>query len=108
MVFALFRQDTRRSGGTNVSEQTKVALITGASQGLGLSLATGLAERGWRLVIDGRDPERLDRASAHLGEAGARDVTAVAGDVTDAVHRAQLADAVARFGGVDVVVNNAS
>ncbi len=38
---------------------TKVAIVTGASRGLGHALAAGLAEQGWRLVIDARDPVAL-------------------------------------------------
>jgi NAD(P)-dependent dehydrogenase (short-subunit alcohol dehydrogenase family) len=80
-----------------------VALITGGSAGLGLALTAALAERGWTVVTDGRDPERLVRATEGL--AG---VVPVAGDVTDATHRAQLADAVERAGGLDLLVHNAS
>lgn len=76
-----------------------VALVTGGSAGLGLALATELAGRGWRLVLDARDPERLTRAAGGLGEV-------VAGDVTDPAHRARLAEAVGP--GLDLLVNNAS
>jgi len=78
------------------------ALITGGSAGLGLALATGLAERDWDVVITGRDEARLSDAARHLG---AR-VTAVAGDVTDAQHRAALV--AAADDGLDLLVNNAS
>ncbi|MGH2947622.1 MAG: SDR family NAD(P)-dependent oxidoreductase, partial [Solirubrobacteraceae bacterium] len=42
------------------------ALITGASRGLGLALARELAQRGWRLVVDARGGEALERARAEL------------------------------------------
>jgi len=80
---------------------TRTALITGASRGLGRALATALSDRGWRLVVDGRDPARLAEAAASL--AG---VTAVAGDVADPGHRAALAEAVGPR--LDLLVNNAS
>jgi NAD(P)-dependent dehydrogenase (short-subunit alcohol dehydrogenase family) len=75
-----------------------VAIITGASRGLGRALATGLAGAGWQLVIDGRDAEAL-------AEVGA--TTAVPGDVTDPAHRADLIAAARWLGGVDLLVNNA-
>jgi NAD(P)-dependent dehydrogenase (short-subunit alcohol dehydrogenase family) len=81
-------------------------VITGASQGLGLELARALADDGWELVIDARRADRLDRAVADLSTR--THVVAVAGDVTDPVHRAALADAAARVGPVHLLVNNAS
>lgn len=84
----------------------RVALVTGASRGLGLALAHGLADRGWHLIIDGRDDGTLDSARSAL--AGRTRVTAVRGDVADAAHRAELAAAVERAGRLDLLVNNAS
>lgn len=83
---------------------TRTALITGASRGLGHALATALAARGWRLVVDGRDAARLDIAVAAFPHPDR--VTAVPGDVTDPRHRAALAAAVGP--GLDLLVNNAS
>src|SRR5438552_3031890 len=88
------------------TENTHTALITGASRGLGLALATALAGRGWRLIIDARGAEALEAARAAL--AGKTQVTAIAGDVTDPSHRAALAQAAAAAGGLDALVNNAS
>ena len=65
-----------------------VAVITGASQGLGLALATDLAAAGWSLVVDARDAGRLETAVAALP--GGPHV-AVPGDVTDSWHRGALA-----------------
>ena len=42
----------------------KVAIVTGASRGLGLALARSLSERGWRLVVDARDGRALEGPSA--------------------------------------------
>jgi NAD(P)-dependent dehydrogenase (short-subunit alcohol dehydrogenase family) len=83
-----------------------VALITGASAGLGLALAHGLADRGWALVIDARGAEALKDAADAL--AARTDVVPLAGDITDADHRADLVDAVAGLGRLDLLVNNAS
>lgn len=76
------------------------AIITGASRGLGLALATGLAEQGWSLVVDARSPADLADAAGWIGG----DVTALAGDIRDPVHRAALVEAA---GEVDLLVNNA-
>ncbi|HTI33742.1 MAG TPA: SDR family NAD(P)-dependent oxidoreductase, partial [Miltoncostaea sp.] len=71
----------------------RVAVITGASRGLGRALAEELSWRGWRLVVDARDGARLRAAVEALPLP--RRVTAIAGDVADAAHRRALADAVA-------------
>jgi NAD(P)-dependent dehydrogenase (short-subunit alcohol dehydrogenase family) len=81
----------------------RVAIITGASRGLGLALARELAGRGWRLVIDARGQDDLKRAARELQESA--DVHALAGDVTDAAHRQALTHAAGR---IDLLVNNAS
>jgi NAD(P)-dependent dehydrogenase (short-subunit alcohol dehydrogenase family) len=83
-----------------------VAIVTGASQGLGLALAEALARSGWRLVIDARRSDRLQAAAARLS--ALTTVIAVPGDVADPLHRATLAGAAADLGTVRVVVNNAS
>jgi NAD(P)-dependent dehydrogenase (short-subunit alcohol dehydrogenase family) len=81
-----------------------LAVITGASRGLGLALARALAREGFGLVIDARGAEDLRRAADELS--GLTEVVAVSGDVADPAHRAVLiASAQAR---IDVLVNNAS
>ena len=77
-----------------------VALVTGASRGLGRALAHALADCGWRLVVDARNPGDLGAALP--------DAVVVAGDVTDPRHRDALAAAVGAFGRLDLLVNNAS
>ncbi|MEP6641533.1 MAG: SDR family oxidoreductase [Gaiellales bacterium] len=83
-----------------------IALITGASRGLGLALAQELAERGHGLVIDARGAEALEEARSAL--ARCTNVTAIAGDVADPAHRAELVAAAARMGDLRLLVNNAS
>lgn len=83
-----------------------VALVTGASRGLGHALATALAQRGWHLVLDARDPGPLTAAADEL--ARVTRVTALPGDVADPAHRSALAAAVEQAGGLDLLVNNAS
>ena len=84
-----------------------VAIVTGASQGLGRALAEELAHDGWDLVVDARHQDALERASAALRRHGGR-VVAIAGDVVDPVHREALVAAATELGGVDLLVNNAS
>ena len=88
----------------------RVAVITGASQGLGLELAKSLAADGWSLVIDGRRADPLADAAAVLQQAAIEGATVVAvpGDVADAAHRTELAAAARRLGPLQLVVNNAS
>jgi NAD(P)-dependent dehydrogenase (short-subunit alcohol dehydrogenase family) len=86
-----------------------VAIVTGASRGLGEALATGLARSGWSVVVDGRDPLTLEAAAARIGAEATADarVVAVAGDITDTEHRHGLTAAAFELGGLDLVVNNA-
>ena len=86
-----------------------VAIVTGASRGLGQALAEGLARDGWSLVMDGRDPVALQGASDRLAPllTDGNTARAVAGDITDATHRHELVAAAAELGGLDLLVNNA-
>jgi len=83
----------------------RTALITGASQGFGLALARTLARRGWNLIIDGRDAARLRAARDEL--ARLTHVAAIAGDVSDPLHRDELAVLARGHAGLDAVINNA-
>src|SRR5262245_13105524 len=84
----------------------RVAIVTGASRGLGLALADGLADRGWGLVIDARGQAALGAAARSLGERTV--VRAIPGDVSDPFHQLALVEAASELGGLDAVVNNAS
>jgi NAD(P)-dependent dehydrogenase (short-subunit alcohol dehydrogenase family) len=92
---------------TLMTESTRIALVTGASRGLGLVIARVLATRGYRLVIGGRDRDALAAAAAELSR-HAPVVVPVPGDITEAEVRANLIGAARRLGGLDVLVNNAS
>jgi NAD(P)-dependent dehydrogenase (short-subunit alcohol dehydrogenase family) len=81
-----------------------LAIITGASRGLGLALARALAQKRWALVLDARgaaDLERVARELSHITE-----VAAIAGDISDDWHRGALVEAAGEQ--VDQLVNNAS
>ena len=88
-----------------IMQASRTALITGASRGLGLALARGLARAGWTLILDGRGAAALEAARAEL--AALTTVIARPGDVRDAAHRAALAAAAQDVGGLDALVNNA-
>ena len=90
-----------------MTESIPIALITGASRGLGLVIARVLAARGYGLVIGGRDTEALAAAEGELSR-DAQAVVPVAGDITDARVRLKLIDAARALGGLNVLVNNAS
>jgi len=86
---------------------TPVALITGASRGLGETLAHFLAGQGYNLVITARRADLLDQTARALAAYGGQ-VMALPGDVADADHRGKLAGAAQSFGRLDLLLNNAS
>lgn len=87
--------------------QGKVALVTGGSAGLGLAIAKAFARHGASIVIAARGKEALDAAAAQLRALGV-DVLAMPADITRDEDVAALVDAtIARFGRLDVLVNNA-
>lgn len=84
----------------------KKALVTGASGGLGASIARGLFARGATVAISGRKKEALDALAAELGDASR--VHIVVGDLSTAEQAEKvMADAEAAMGQVDILVNNA-
>jgi NAD(P)-dependent dehydrogenase (short-subunit alcohol dehydrogenase family) len=83
----------------------RTALITGASRGLGLALARGLAHRGWNLILTAQQPARLRSVRDEL--AAITHVAAIAGDVTDSQHQDALGVLARGHAGLDAVVNNA-
>jgi NADP-dependent 3-hydroxy acid dehydrogenase YdfG len=86
-----------------MSLQGKVAIITGASSGIGCGVAQELNRAGMKLVLNARRADRLDELAAELSEA-----LPVSGDVTDPAMPGNLvAAAIDRFGHLDVVFNNA-
>ena len=90
-----------------MTHSNRIAIVTGASRGLGLVIARVLGRRGCGLVVGGRDRGALEAAAADLSR-HASVVRPVAGDVTDPGVRAALIEAAMALGGLDVLVNNAS
>ncbi|MBS43890.1 MAG: 3-oxoacyl-ACP reductase [Nocardioides sp.] len=83
----------------------RVAVVTGASRGIGLGVAHRLVEEGVRVVVTARKPEPLADAVAALG--GPEHALGVPGNAGDGDHRAEVAEkAVETFGSLDLLVNN--
>lgn len=86
--------------------QTETVLITGASTGIGLAAARAFLDRGSNLVLNSRDPGRLESAYEALGKP--ENAILVAGDVSDRAIGQRIVDAaLEKFGRIDVLVNNA-
>ncbi|MEH3108263.1 MAG: SDR family oxidoreductase [Sphingomonas fennica] len=84
-----------------------VAVVTGASAGIGLAIADRFARAGWHVAILARDPDRLEEARARLERHGGRVLT-IPTDVADAARVDEAAArVVAELGGIDAWVNNA-
>ncbi len=85
----------------------KIAIVTGASSGLGIAFATALAEAGADLVLAARRADRLERTRALVEELGRRALTVTADVARPADAQAVVEAALTEFGHVDVLVNNA-
>src|SRR2546427_5895858 len=85
----------------------RVALITGASRGLGYTVAEFLARQRWTLILTARHDVPLLEAVKRLQPTGAS-ISAVPGDVAQDQHRRDLLAAVRRVGRLDLLINNAS
>jgi NAD(P)-dependent dehydrogenase (short-subunit alcohol dehydrogenase family) len=86
---------------------TRIALITGASRGLGATIAQLLARRKYDLVLSARTKDDLDRSADELRNVGVT-VLARDGDIASALVRETLIDAARYLGGLDLLINNAS
>ena len=85
----------------------KVAIVTGASSGLGVAFAKALAEAGADLVLAARRVERLEATSVIVEQAGRRAITVAADVALPESASAVVEAAIKEFGHVDVLVNNA-
>jgi NAD(P)-dependent dehydrogenase (short-subunit alcohol dehydrogenase family) len=86
----------------------KVAIVTGASKGIGESIARILAEAGSKVVVSSRKQEAVEAVAESFRQAGL-EATGIACHVGDPVQRRHLiSDVLAKYGGVDVLVNNAA
>lgn len=84
--------------------RNKIALITGASEGIGAACARSLARRGARLCLTARSTDKLEAVARECG-AG---TLVIAGDLVDDTHRRRAVEqAQAHFGSIDILINNA-
>lgn len=87
---------------------SKIALITGASRGIGKAVATGLAEDGYQTVLIARDAEKLQTVAKEITQNGALEPLVIPLDVTDEVAvKAAIEQTITKFSHIDVLFNNA-
>jgi NAD(P)-dependent dehydrogenase (short-subunit alcohol dehydrogenase family) len=93
-----------------ISLEGKVALVTGASKGIGKAIAATLASSGADVMLVSRKQDQLEAAAAEITESGASGQTAVmAANVGDSDSATRcVAATIERFGGLDILVNNAA
>ena len=101
-------EHSTNGAGRAAGATSRVALITGASRGLGRTLATFLAPQGYTLILTARGADALAATADELRNAFGVQVTALAGDVAEPAHRRALAAAAAGAGRLDLLANNAS
>src|ERR1700732_4136503 len=85
----------------------KVAIVTGASRGIGSAIATDLARNGAKVVLAARDSGKLGEVIAAILEFGGDGMTFRAGLQENDAPQHLVEAAIAQFGGIDIVVNNA-
>lgn len=89
-------------------ENDRIALVTGASRGIGRAIALALADRGWKLGVNYRSSERAAARTVSDAEDKGTEAMAIQADVSKEIDRHKLVDAMAeRFGHIDMLVNNA-
>lgn len=86
----------------------KVALVTGASRGIGQAIAARFVEAGMKVVVSSRKQDALDQVAAELRAKGGEVLAVAAHNGDKAALNALVARAVAEFGGIDVLINNAA
>lgn len=91
------------------SDDQRIILVTGSTDGIGKLTARRLAEMGAAVLVHGRSPEKVQRVTAEIrGASGNRDISGFAADLASLAETRRLAEEVrANFEGLDVLINNA-
>ena len=86
----------------------KVAIVTGASAGIGFSVSKEFLENGVSVVMVARDPEKLNLASENLKKQGHKSILTISADVSLAPSADEIINqCIKKFGKLDILVNNA-
>ncbi len=84
----------------------KVAVVTGGNSGIGLGIATGLAQAGARVAIAARSPDKTEAAAQSIRDAGGEASAVIADALAPADIERMIAETVDRYGRLDILVNN--
>ena len=88
--------------------ENKVAIVTGSTAGIGLAIAKNLAQKGAKVVINGRTLDKLKAAESEIEQLGGK-ILAIQADATDEAEiKRIIAETVQYFGNIDILVNNAA
>lgn len=108
VVIRVFTGGLAYTGQMSKTNQAKVAIVTGAGQGLGAAIAQALATNGIRVAVNDINPDRAERTAVAIQKVG-REAIAVAADVANKFQCVHLVETTrAKWGQLDILVNNAA
>lgn len=92
----------------NLSLENKVALVTGASKGIGEAIAIAYAAKGAKVVINSRKQDELDKVAQKIRSTGGECIGIAANTADSSARKTLVEKTVEKYGGIDIVVNNAA
>lgn len=92
----------------NFNLENKIALVTGASKGIGEAIATTFAANGAKVVINSRKQDELDKVVEKIRSTGGECIGIAANTGDSSARKALVEKTVEKYGGIDIVVNNAA